>query len=170
MRKRGIEMPKQLMKLLLVALVLSFSVMGYQSTANAQIIGGDFPIGSEVPFPWDMIEGDWVLNDADSTFYRFRVLSISENGTRRVWVQQYDSDENVIAQGSAFVRRNRRVLHARLQAKDGSKFRLRFASYSNMNNYGCDHRAYTIQIKELNTRGEVVSEESSLVRKKRNVR
>ena len=162
-------MINQVKKLLLLGLVLGLSSLTALDVAHSQIVGGDFPVGSEVPFPWDMIEGDWTVSEDGETYYRFKVLSISENGTRRVWVEHRNSADKVLAEGSAFVKRNRRTLHARLQTQDGEKYRLRFAAYNSEDRLGCGERVFTVQLKELNYKGEVTTSRSHRIEKRRNL-
>lgn len=128
-----------------------------------------FPIGSEVPFPWDVFEGDWDTRGDDGTIYRFKILYITDSGTKRVWVTKMSADGGrVLAKGSASVRRNRRVLHAKLKSNEGS-LKIRMAAYMDKRGGGCSEREIVLTVNEYNNDGRELRKESLFLNKLQNL-
>jgi hypothetical protein len=130
-----------------------------------------FPVGSEVPFPWDVFEGEWSTKLPDGHLYRFRILDISQSGVRRVWVEKMPGDgTRVLARGSATMRREQRVLHARIQGEDSIRHQIRLAAYNDVNESGCANREIVMSITDIDKKGQKIQEKAYFMEKKHSLR
>lgn len=72
-----------------------------------------WPWGSECPFPWTRIEGEWVGRSQDYTErFALTVTRELENGSKVLEVKRYDSYDNLIARGEGIAPRSQRIVRA----------------------------------------------------------
>ncbi len=73
-----------------------------------------WPWGSECPFPWTTIEGEWVVRSKDASQERFlfEVTQTWDNGTKVLEVSRFDQTGSLIGVGKATAPRGERVIRA----------------------------------------------------------
>ncbi|MES3038964.1 MAG: hypothetical protein V4736_13740 [Bdellovibrionota bacterium] len=81
-----------------------------------------FPWGKESEFPWDQVEGTWVVKDKDfETLYTIRVLKDNATKTRKIFTNQYDVETcKKIAIGQGIV--DRKTAWVRMAGQDKVPF------------------------------------------------
>ena len=83
----------------LVGALLSFSLI-----ASAGPGGDSFPWGSELPFPWKGIQGNWIINiEGVDAYVIFKVLRSESLGSRQLRISIIDRETcRVIAVGAGY--------------------------------------------------------------------
>jgi len=72
-----------------------------------------WPWGSECPFPWTRIEGDWIARSEDGgERFSLNVKRELDNGARVLEVRRYDALDNLIARGEGVSAKSQRVVRA----------------------------------------------------------
>jgi len=93
------------------ALFLSVhSSLGFAENALSDLL--PWPWGSECPFPWTQIEGDWVARKDHSERFTFIVKGTWENGTKVLEVRRFDSQERLIGIGEGVAPKGERIVRA----------------------------------------------------------
>jgi hypothetical protein len=94
-------------------------------TATADVIIYDllpWPWGSECPFPWTRIEGDWVVRSGERhDRFTFSVKGTWDNGTRVLEVLRYDSRGRLIGTGEGVAPRGERIVRAAMSGQGSEK-------------------------------------------------
>ena len=96
-------------------LTLAF-VLGSLAT-NAEVRkGGDllpWPWGSECPFPWAIIEGEWnTRQKLNAERFTFEVKGTWDNGTRILEIRRYNEKDELIGLGEGASQRREKILRA----------------------------------------------------------
>lgn len=108
-------------------LFLALLVLGSLSAAAKDICtsNGDalpWPWGTECPFPWSMIEGEWSTLDIESADrFSFKVLSVDRRGGRTFEIKRYNADNELIAQGKGVASKRKKIIRAFLSSVQEEK-------------------------------------------------
>ncbi len=107
---------------------------GSTSAAGPQGGGGTFPVGTEIDFPWDDIEGLWYSKNSSSLFH-FRINAINpENGTRVLTITHYlpthRGDLKPVASQRCTARTDQKVVNCMLEGHNLS-YMVRVSAYHN---------------------------------------
>lgn len=142
-------------KILLVLLL----VVGVSAAAKDVCTQGDalpWPWGTECPFPWDGIEGDWVVADNESgDTFSFKVLSVDRLGRRTFEIRRYNAKKELIASGKGVASKRRKILRAFLSSIYEPKKKNYWAlirGYNEFEGFTCDPNQIAVVITLRTTR------------------
>lgn len=144
------------MKKLMLALLFVGSLAAH---ANDVCIRGDalpWPWGTECPFPWSEIEGDWKAKDhfADDTF-RINVLSIDRLGGRTFEIKRFNANNELVAQGKGVASKRRKIIRAALHSVGEEKQKNYWAlvrAYNEQDGFTCNIDQIAIVVTLRTTR------------------
>lgn len=106
---------------------LALLILGSLSVAAKEVCpsNGDalpWPWGTECPFPWAMIEGEWNASAFESADrFTFRVLSVDRRGGRTFEIKRYNAENELIAQGKGVASKRKKIIRAFLSSVQEEK-------------------------------------------------
>ena len=107
-------MTKLIHGLLVIAIILSVRV----ATATPAPEKDDlipWPWGTECPFPWEKIEGQWFTRHKDHPErFTFEVKKTDEYGSRILEIRRYNEDEKLIGLGEAVSAKYEKIVYAQM--------------------------------------------------------
>lgn len=105
-----------------LAIVVVGLLVGVQSSAFD--IFGDvlpWPWGSECPFPWSKIDGDWSTRGTIHEQFSFVYKGETKNGSRILDVSRFDEDGRLIGEGEGVSPKGERIVRAAMVGVGPSK-------------------------------------------------
>jgi len=158
------------MKKILLALLL---VGGLSAAAKDVCTEGDalpWPWGTECPFPWENIEGNWqVSNDETGDTFSFQILKVDKVGRRTFEIKRYDVDNVLIAQGKGVATKRRKILRAFLSSIHEPKKKNYWAlirAYNEVEGFSCDANHMAVVITLRTTRPKTCEKDAHFVIRK----
>lgn len=104
---------KMSLKLMIAALIMA--LMGGSSPGYSEDIL-PWPVGSECPFPWSSIEGDWFpLEAIEQQKLHFEVSQKLKDGTKVLDVLHYNSTGNLIGWGRGISPKGEKIVRLRME-------------------------------------------------------
>lgn len=103
-------------KFLSVLMLATFS-LGLQAADFSQDVKKDdlvpWPWGTECPFPWAKIEGQWTtLRKDHPERFQFDLKGVWKNGTRVIEVRRYNQEDELIGLGEGITTRGEKIVRA----------------------------------------------------------
>lgn len=164
-------MDKHPLKILILALGLSFIFLGQTNPASAQSrggacnfdkiqakMGGDvpFPWGSEVPFPWNGISGLWAAEKGNmKAFFRFSQVRRMSNGEWIVEVEEVlPGLHEVIATGAGVAPDSGRIVRATMTGVDNSSYNAIVRAYREFEKNGVEKIVVVLTIRYADGRAD----------------
>ena len=156
-------------------LFLALLVFGSISAAAKDICtsNGDalpWPWGTECPFPWSMIEGEWSALDVESAdAFVFRVLSVDRRGNRTFEIKRYNAENELIAQGKGVASKRKKIIRAFLSSVQEEKKKNYWAlvrAYSEQDGFTCDAERLAVVITLRTSRPKTCEKDAHFIIKK----
>lgn len=114
----GIPSMKSLLTALLLGLTIAFASSAVPSQARAGGSDGPFPMDFPLPFPWDRIDGLWMVQSQDfQAMFRFEGQSDCY-GRQILKVRQINSTGNVVAMGIGVYMDSSKQVYAAMKPVD----------------------------------------------------
>lgn len=104
---------KKLVRILLLALTIWF--LAPLNVQSDEVL--PWPWGSECPFPWSDIQGQWTMSEFEgrgvmSDYFQFIVIGSSSDGTHYFQIKRFDPLGNLVATGKGFGVQETRIVRA----------------------------------------------------------
>lgn len=136
-----------------------------------------WPWGSECPFPWSKIDGDWVTRDSlTPERFTFTYKGELKNGSRILDVRRYDFNDELVAVGEGISPRGERIVRAAMIGAGSEKGKSYWAlvrTYRELQKKSCSHtkQVTVITLRSASATGEsdthfIVDKEDTVRRKK----
>lgn len=127
------------MKILTNLLILLLLSIGVQASAASTTLGDGWPWpwGSECPFPWTTVEGNWEVKSLkrekkyDAHVLSFTVEADNNVGTMLLAVEQYNENGKRVATGQGLAEGNGRIISAVMDpvSSNGKAYKVMVRSY-----------------------------------------
>jgi hypothetical protein len=149
--------------------VLALGLLATSITAQAKDDLFPWPWGTECPFPWQEIEGSYLVHGPKGGPYNrhvvsFEVIEQQQSGKKHLLVKQFDRRGYMVASGKAYSQKDQRIVRGILKSEEtGRNYVVMVRTYAKGDNKSCRSADLATAITFCPLRGKKCMEDSNYV-------